>query len=60
MTMSPRRTAEEIEQISRETQIALQEHANQLQQSLLDVVDRVAYVKHEHERLEGGNRFLQS
>jgi hypothetical protein len=26
----------------------------------MDIVDRVEVVKNEHEKLEGGNRFLQS
>ena len=31
-----------------------------LQASLMEIVDRVEVVKNEHEKLEGGNRFLQS
>jgi hypothetical protein len=31
-----------------------------LQQSLMQIVDRVEIVKSEHEKLEGGNKFLQS
>lgn len=31
-----------------------------MQDSLLEIVDRVESVKEEHEKLEGGNRFLQS
>lgn len=34
--------------------------SKQLQASLLSLVDRVESVKAEHEKLEGGNRFLQS
>jgi hypothetical protein len=34
--------------------------AKQLQASLMEIVDRVEVVKNEHEKLEGGNRFLQS
>jgi hypothetical protein len=34
--------------------------SRQLQASLLNLVDRVESVKAEHEKLEGGNRFLQS
>jgi hypothetical protein len=34
--------------------------AKQLQASLMQIVDRVEVVKNEHEKLEGGNRFLQS
>jgi hypothetical protein len=34
--------------------------AKALQASLLEIVDRVEIVRSEHEKLEGGNRFLQS
>lgn len=40
------------------TNIARQ--AKALQASLMEIVDRVEIVKNEHEKLEGGNRFLQS
>lgn len=33
--------------------------AKQLQASLLAIVDRVETVKEEHDKLEGGNKFLQ-
>ncbi|KAF2454617.1 hypothetical protein BDY21DRAFT_99632 [Lineolata rhizophorae] len=74
-TMSPRRSSEEIERMGREAREALMEastcpscgrltsfdrQAKALQASLLDIVDRVETVKSEHEKLEGGNRFLQS
>ena len=31
-----------------------------LQESLLEIVERVETVRTEHEKLEGGNKFLQS
>jgi hypothetical protein len=34
--------------------------AKALQASLMEIVDRVEIVKSEHEKLEGGNKFLQS
>lgn len=34
--------------------------AKTLQASLLEIVDRVEAVKSEHEKLDSGNRFLQS
>jgi hypothetical protein len=34
--------------------------AKALQASLMEIVDRVEVVKNEHEKLEGGNKFLQS
>ncbi|KAK5243545.1 hypothetical protein LTR16_007907, partial [Cryomyces antarcticus] len=34
--------------------------ARALQASLLAIVDRVESVRSEHEKLEGGNKFLQS
>ncbi|KAJ9648230.1 hypothetical protein H2201_001517 [Coniosporium apollinis] len=59
-TMSPRRSSEEIERMGQDARQALIEQAKQLQASLLEIVDRVESVKSEHEKLEGGNRFLQS
>ncbi|KAF2205326.1 hypothetical protein GQ43DRAFT_36225 [Delitschia confertaspora ATCC 74209] len=59
-TMSPRRSSEEIEKMGQEARQALIEQAKQLQASLLEIVDRVETVRSEHEKLEGGNRFLQS
>jgi short coiled-coil protein len=34
--------------------------AKELQDTLLDIVDKVENVRSEHAKLEGGNRFLQS
>ncbi|KAF2268327.1 hypothetical protein CC78DRAFT_455443 [Lojkania enalia] len=59
-TMSPRRSSEEIEKMGQEARQALIEQAKALQASLLEIVDRVEIVKSEHEKLEGGNKFLQS
>lgn len=59
-TMSPRRSSEEIERMGQGARQALIEQAKALQASLLEIVDRVEIVRTEHEKLEGGNRFLQS
>jgi len=59
-TMSPRRSSEEIEKMGQDAHQALIEQAKALQASLMQIVDRVEIVKNEHEKLEGGNRFLQS
>ena len=59
-TMSPRRTSEEIEEMGKEARERMVAQAKELQQSLLEVVEKVQSVKSEHEKLEGGNRFLQS
>lgn len=59
-TMSPRRSSEEIEKMGQDARQALIEQAKALQASLLQIVDRVEVVKTEHEKLEGGNKFLQS
>ncbi|KAF1955338.1 hypothetical protein CC80DRAFT_386338, partial [Byssothecium circinans] len=59
-TMSPRRSSEEIEKMGKEAREALIEQAKALQASLLEIVDRVEIVRSEHEKLEGGNKFLQS
>jgi hypothetical protein len=59
-TMSPRRTSEEVDRLGENARQALMDQAKQLQESLLEIVERVESVKSEHEKLEGGNRFLQS
>ncbi|KAI5359490.1 Putative short coiled-coil protein [Septoria linicola] len=59
-TMSPRRNSEEVDKLSEEARKDLIEQAKLLQMSLQAIVDRVETVKNEHEKLEGGNKFLQS
>jgi len=59
-TMSPRRTSEEVNRLGENARHALMQQAKELQDSLLQIVDRVESVKSEHKKLEGGNRFLQS
>lgn len=59
-TMSPRRTSDEIEQMTLDARLTMERQAKQLQESLLAVVEKVESVKNEHEKLEGGNKFLQS
>lgn len=59
-TMSPRRNSEEVDKLSEEARKDLIEQAKLLQMSLQAIVDRVETVKSEHEKLEGGNKFLQS
>jgi len=59
-TMSPRRTSEEVDRLGESARQALIQQAKELQDSLLQIVDKVESVKTEHEKLEGGNRFLQS
>jgi len=59
-TMSPRRSSEEVDRLEEGARQAMIEQAKALQASLLTIVDRVESVKAEHEKLEGGNKFLQS
>jgi len=59
-TMSPRRTNEEVDRLGESAREALLQQARELQDSLLQIVERVETVKAEQEKLEGGNRFLQS
>lgn len=59
-TMSPRRNSEEVDKLGEEARRDLIEQAKTLQKSLQQIVDRVETVKTEHEKLEGGNKFLQS
>lgn len=59
-SMSPRRSSEDIEKLGADARNSLIEQAKMLQASLMAIVDRVETVKVEHEKLEGGNKFLQS
>lgn len=59
-TMSPRRNSAEVDQLGEDARKDLIEQAKTLQLSLQAIVDRVEEVKNEHEKLEGGNKFLQS
>ncbi|KAK5134600.1 hypothetical protein LTR08_006256 [Meristemomyces frigidus] len=58
--MSPRRNSAEVDKLGEEARKDMIEQARVLQTSLQAIVDRVEEVKTEHEKLEGGNKFLQS
>jgi len=59
-SMSPRRNSAEVDRLGEAARKDLIEQARTLQTSLQAIVDRVETVKSEHEKLEGGNKFLQS
>ena len=59
-SMSPKRSMETINKLGDDARHHLIEQAKMLQASLMAIVDRVEVVKEEHEKLEGGNKFLQS
>ena len=58
--MSPRRNSADIDKLGEQARKDLIEQARVLQTSLQAIVERVEEVKSEHEKLEGGNKFLQS
>ena len=58
--MSPRRSSQEVDRLGEAARKDLVEQAKELQTSLQAIIDRVETVKSEHEKLEGGNKFLQS
>lgn len=59
-SMSPRRNSAELDQLGEDARRDLLAQARTLQASLQAIVERVESVKSEHEKLEGGNKFLQS
>ncbi|KAK0929988.1 hypothetical protein LTR29_016895 [Friedmanniomyces endolithicus] len=59
-SMSPRRSSGEVDRFGETARRDLLDRAAVLQMSLQALVERVEAVRSEHERLEGGNRFLQS
>ncbi|CAG8956101.1 hypothetical protein HYFRA_00011885 [Hymenoscyphus fraxineus] len=58
-TMSPRRSSQDVEQMSRDARAHLDEHAKKLQQSLLEIFNRIEAVREEHDKLDNNNKFLQ-
>ncbi|KAK1779486.1 hypothetical protein QBC45DRAFT_135358 [Copromyces sp. CBS 386.78] len=57
--MSPRRTSQDLEILSKEAREELQRHAKALQDSLLALFHRIEAVKEEHNKLDNNNKFLQ-
>lgn len=57
--MSPKRSLADVEKLGEEARNNLMEQAKQLQASLEAIVGKVESVKEEHDKLEGGNKFLQ-
>jgi hypothetical protein len=57
--MSPRRSSQDLEKMSQDAREHLNEHAKVLQQSLLEIFNRIEAVKEEHDKLDNNNKFLQ-
>lgn len=57
--MSPRRDSTDMERLGKEARQILQEQAKTLQSSLQALAERIEEVKHEHDKLENENKFLQ-
>lgn len=57
--MSPRRSGIDPEALGREAREELQRHAQTLQESLLNILNRIEAVKEEHDKLDSHNKFLQ-
>ncbi|KAF5105919.1 hypothetical protein DV454_005246 [Geotrichum candidum] len=56
---SPRREHDDIERLGKEKAQVLQAEAANIQESLAGIVDRIARIKEEYERLSSENKFLQ-
>ncbi|KAF5095621.1 hypothetical protein D0Z00_003067 [Geotrichum galactomycetum] len=56
---SPRLEHEDIERLGQEKAEVLQAEAANIQESLAGIVDRIARIKEEYERLSSENKFLQ-
>jgi len=57
--MSPRRSSQDLEKMSQDARAQLSQHAKVLQQSLLEIFNRIEAVKEEHDKLDNNNKFLQ-
>ncbi|KAM7184706.1 putative coiled-coil protein (DUF2205) domain containing protein [Naviculisporaceae sp. PSN 640] len=58
-SMSPRRTSQDIEALGKQAREELQRHAKALQDSLINLFNRIEAVKEEHNKLDSNNKFLQ-
>ncbi|KAM4054332.1 putative coiled-coil protein [Hirsutella rhossiliensis] len=57
--MSPRRTSEDIDKMGKAAREELHRHAKALQDSLLNIFNRIEAVREEHDKLDNNNKFLQ-
>ncbi|OXV09243.1 hypothetical protein Egran_03000 [Elaphomyces granulatus] len=57
--MSPRRNSADVERLGKEARKTLQQQARTLQSSLQALAERIEEVKHNHDKLESENKFLQ-
>lgn len=57
--MSPRRNSQDIEKLEQGVRQSLKEQARSLQSSLAALAEKIDSVKHDHDKLESENRFLQ-
>jgi phage shock protein A len=57
--MSPRRNSADVERLGKEARQTLQQQARTLQSSLQALSERIEEVKHDHDKLESENKFLQ-
>jgi len=57
--MSPRRSSQDLEKMSQDAREQMNEHAKLLQNSLLEIFNRIEAVKEEHDKLDSNNKFLQ-
>lgn len=58
-SMSPRRTGEDIDKMGAEAREEMKRHAQALQDSLVNIFNRIEAVREEHDKLDNHNRFLQ-
>jgi len=57
--MSPRRSSQDLEKMSQDAREQMNEQAKLLQNSLLEIFNRIEAVKEEHDKLDSNNKFLQ-
>jgi len=57
--MSPRRSSQDLEKMAIDAREFLNEHAKAVQESLLEIFNKIEAVREEHDKLENNNKFLQ-
>ncbi|PHH71707.1 hypothetical protein CDD82_6368 [Ophiocordyceps australis] len=57
--MSPRRTGEDLDKMGKQAREELHRHAKALQESLINIFNRIEAVREEHDKLDNNNKFLQ-
>ncbi|OBT85782.1 hypothetical protein VE02_05809 [Pseudogymnoascus sp. 03VT05] len=60
LAMSPRRKSDDLEKMIQEARAQLSQDAKLLDESLLEILNRIKVIKEQLDKLDSNNRFLQN